>query len=217
MKRGFTLIELLVVIAIIAILAAILFPVFARAREKARQTSCLSNCKQIGLAFHMYVQDYDETMPGYIIYTPTSVYRPYAGSTGTYLFWMDVLYPYVKNKQVFVCPSFDYSSGGYFGGYGWNVYGIGYCLNHPTRGSNAGTPDPIYDGIKLSMVKHPAQLVAAGDTPGPSMWANHWVLSDWQTYVAGRHNNGDNFFFVDGHAKWFGVSYGGKINWNYTQ
>jgi len=64
MRKGFTLIELLVVIAIIAILAAILFPVFARAREKARQTSCLSNMKQIGLAFMMYTQDYDETLPG---------------------------------------------------------------------------------------------------------------------------------------------------------
>jgi prepilin-type N-terminal cleavage/methylation domain-containing protein len=62
-NKGFTLIELLVVIAIIAILAAILFPVFAQAREKARQTSCLSNCKQIGLSLQMYAQDYDETLP----------------------------------------------------------------------------------------------------------------------------------------------------------
>src|SRR6056297_1371472 len=119
-SKGFTLIELLVVIAIIAILAAILFPVFARAREKARQTSCLSNLKQIGLAFRMYVGDYDDTMPGYIIYTPVDVVGPYTGDSRGYLFWMDVLYPYVKNKQVFVCPSYSYS-GGYFGGYGWNV------------------------------------------------------------------------------------------------
>ena len=215
-RHGFTLIELLVVIAIIAILAAILFPVFARAREKARQTSCLNNCKQIGLAFQMYVQDYYEMMPFYIIYTPVNCYRDYVGSTGNYLFWMDVLYPYIKNKQVFVCPSYKTGTS-YFQGYGWNVYGIGYGGNHPTRGQNAGTPDPIYDGIKLSMVKHPAELVVAGDTPGPSMWANHWRLSDWATYAARTHNQGDNFFFVDGHAKWYAWSYAYSFNYSYSQ
>ncbi|MBD3292214.1 MAG: prepilin-type N-terminal cleavage/methylation domain-containing protein, partial [Armatimonadia bacterium] len=94
-RRGFTLIELLVVIAIIAILAAILFPVFARAREKARQTSCLSNSKQIGTALMMYVQDYDETLPGY--------YNP--DLPGEANQWYEVIEPYVKNEQIFICPS----------------------------------------------------------------------------------------------------------------
>jgi prepilin-type N-terminal cleavage/methylation domain-containing protein len=92
-RRGFTLIELLVVIAIIAILAAILFPVFARAREKARQSSCQSNLKQIGLAFTMYAQDYDEKMPrgsGYI--APTALLSP-----GNYGEWFLELAPYIKN------------------------------------------------------------------------------------------------------------------------
>src|SRR5271165_6941681 len=86
---GFTLIELLVVIAIIAILAAILFPVFAQAREKARAISCLSNVKQIGTAFYMYVQDYDETTPSL------------GGNSGDYT---NHLYPYVKNNALFSCP-----------------------------------------------------------------------------------------------------------------
>jgi prepilin-type N-terminal cleavage/methylation domain-containing protein/prepilin-type processing-associated H-X9-DG protein len=93
-RRGFTLIELLVVIAIIAILAAILFPVFAQAREKARQTSCLSNQKQYALATLMYVQDYDETFP----------MSSYLASTCVASFYQ-VVDPYVKNKQVTLCPS----------------------------------------------------------------------------------------------------------------
>jgi len=95
MRRGFTLIELLVVIAIIAILAAILFPVFARAREKARQSSCLSNVKQIALGMLQYAQDYDERLVLAAMY--------YASPN--YYTWMYLLQPYVKNIQVFTCPS----------------------------------------------------------------------------------------------------------------
>src|SRR5438270_2374879 len=98
MKRhkptGFTLIELLVVIAIIAVLAAILFPVFAQARDKARSASCLSNTKQIGTAIMMYVQDHDEGMPPFFI---TTKFGP--------TYWHVHLKPYVKNLQVFICPS----------------------------------------------------------------------------------------------------------------
>src|SRR4051794_34796454 len=103
-KPAFTLIELLVVIAIIAILAAILFPVFAQAREKARQAGCLSNLKQVGMATQMYMQDYDETVPwsclgrlwqkrGYKNIRPDDVYAP------------EMMGPYVKNAMVWYCPS----------------------------------------------------------------------------------------------------------------
>ena len=98
-KRGFTLIELLVVIAIIAILAAILFPVFAKAREKARQTSCLSNVKQIALATLQYTQDYDEMVPR--MYNWDTAW----GSPPHPVFYLQVIQPYCKNEQILKCPS----------------------------------------------------------------------------------------------------------------
>ena len=103
-RSGFTLIELLVVIAIIAILSAILFPVFAQAREKARQTSCLSNMKQIGLALMQYSQDYDELYP-----LATNEINPDDPTKApVYMYditWVRTIQPYIKNTQVFVCPS----------------------------------------------------------------------------------------------------------------
>jgi prepilin-type N-terminal cleavage/methylation domain-containing protein len=106
-RRGFTLIELLVVIAIIAILAAILFPVFAQARAKARQAVCISNVKQLGLGFMMYVQDYDENFP-YWAWGNSSTNAPCTGNVACGHFesiWFNAIYPYVKNAGVYACPN----------------------------------------------------------------------------------------------------------------
>ena len=112
-RRGaFTLIELLVVIAIIAILAAILFPVFAQAREKARETSCLSNCKQIGLALQMYAQDYDETLPSTGPNYPANS-NPVFKQGYQWAMWAILLDPYIKSRKVWICPSGPTSGGAF--------------------------------------------------------------------------------------------------------
>src|ERR1044071_3418070 len=95
-RRGFSLIELLVVIAIIAILAAILFPVFAQARDKARQAACLSNMKQLGLALTLYVQDYDEVLPFQLADVPNDFMSPTAAPT-----WMRAIAPYTKSVAIY--------------------------------------------------------------------------------------------------------------------
>ena len=105
-RIGFTLIELLVVIAIIAILAAILFPAFARARENARRASCQSNLKQIGLGFAQYTQDYDEKLPN-IVQDGASASNKFISD---YTVWADMIQPYVKSAQLFVCSSNSYAN-----------------------------------------------------------------------------------------------------------
>jgi prepilin-type N-terminal cleavage/methylation domain-containing protein len=138
-RGAFTLIELLVVIAIIAILAAILFPVFAQARERARQTACLSNCKQLGTATMMYIQDYDENYPHHnwqTTGTPPGGPRPFTLPDGRthigHVGWALQLYPYVKNLQVYTCPSDDNPK------QGWN----GNTTANPVT-SNWGKPMPM--------------------------------------------------------------------------
>lgn len=131
MKRhAFTLIELLVVIAIIAILAAILFPVFATAREKARQTTCASNLKQLGLAVVQYVQDYDENMPSPAAATTTTYSSTGQWSCG--MGWAGILYPYVKSRGVYTCPSDPTLMPNS------NYAEISYAINLNTTGSSAG-------------------------------------------------------------------------------
>ena len=195
-RRGFTLIELLVVIAIIAILAAILFPVFAKAREKARQSSCLSNIKQLSLGFMQYAQDYDELLP-----------QDYRCPWATRYTWRAMIYPYVKNAQVFSCPS---DSNRYTGalvgvcasGEGSLLSGYGDNTMHYNGG--APTPPGVVD-CSLGQIAMPAELILIGDSNGGS----HQISLDVNTlgYVrtdagALRHNEGANYGFADGHAKW---------------
>src|SRR5262249_29698705 len=108
-RRAFTLIELLVVIAIIAILAAILFPVFSQARDKARQAACMSNLKQLGIAVLAYMQDYDERFPPSVVcvpgYNPTGLFSVPTRYGNRGELWASIVQPYVKNVQIFSCPS----------------------------------------------------------------------------------------------------------------
>lgn len=156
-KRGFTLIELLVVIAIIAILAAILFPVFARARAKASATACLSNLKQIGLATAMYAQDYDGMLP--FLWIQNS-------STGDITTWYNLVEPYARNKQILVCPSqpaestlptWLHTGGAAPGAYEWN-----YAINFQLSGGWNYIPSrlllnpPLSPFVKLDLDIYPA-------------------------------------------------------------
>jgi prepilin-type N-terminal cleavage/methylation domain-containing protein/prepilin-type processing-associated H-X9-DG protein len=217
-QKGFTLIELLVVIAIIAILAAILFPVFTQAREKARQTQCLSNCRQIGLALTMYLQDWDEQLPTVRMMWP-GIPTPQS--------WIDQIQPYVKTRLLHRCPS-DSSPA-------WNQDPprvSSYALNayfdpfHPPYGSPTSPRT-----FSLAQVSSPARCIYAAELAerhsrtGMLIKADHYMPMYWgspprvvesqmnmmtwdaargepTTLAIRRHNGGSNYVFVDGHAKW---------------
>ncbi|HEY3329361.1 MAG TPA: DUF1559 domain-containing protein [Capsulimonadaceae bacterium] len=227
MKRsGFTLIELLVVIAIIAILAAVLFPVFATAREKARQTSCSSNLKQMGLATLQYAQDYDETL--------------FMGQYTAGQHWAADINPYVKSVHTYHCPD-DVSISGKSCSYGYNgnlnsfVTGMSVSpgvqlsmfgstaksvIYFEVTGNNiAGGYDPATDMGQYDPTGYgtggPYEPHGAGQTGWPCsgqtlLYATGWMrYSTWhgstcETYqsVDGRHSGGSCFLLADGHVKW---------------
>ena len=190
-RKGFTLIELLVVIAIIAILAAILFPVFARAREKARQASCLSNEKQLVLGVLMYVSDYDGKVPlGGAARTPAEM-----EATGMTWWWQKVM-PYLKNDQLLACPSGSRSGSGYAGADPrWDV---DYVWNRHLG---------VYDNpIKVAAIEEPAYVIclAEGEGANYGRWYNesHAGSKNYRWSNRAIHNGGCNYGFWDGHAKW---------------
>ena len=230
-RKGFTLIELLVVIAIIAILAAILFPVFAQARESARRASCLSNLRQMTNAFLMYVQDYDETA------------APLFGGTD----WWVPYYPYIKNYAVLVCPDRPhFITGASLGnpslGFlqppagctgtiatGVNCPAEGYGINRGPINARGGgvynekiidpiTGNDLSPGVTLAAIQTPASMFAfsdSDDTPRMAMSPTTMICS--VTYSSSsqiRHGGHFNQAFMDGHSKstyWeFGYNPGGE-------
>ncbi|MBB6053100.1 type II secretion system protein [Armatimonas rosea] len=206
-RGGFTLIELLVVIAIIAILAAILFPVFAQAREKARQTTCLSNERQIGVALMMYMQDNDSR--SVVAHHESPPLYP----------WYGGLQPYLKNDGIFRCPSLNDTITSYeppLTAATWATTRTDYLIN-----------GLLAHGVSQSAVATPAEQIMVGERH------KGWACFDYDAWLPefteergwldgsgiapdgtvepgnkGRHSEGDNYLFTDGHAKW--------LRWNQT-
>jgi prepilin-type N-terminal cleavage/methylation domain-containing protein/prepilin-type processing-associated H-X9-DG protein len=209
-KPGFTLIELLVVIAIIAILAAILFPVFARARENARRASCLSNVKQMGLAFAQYTQDYDEHYPpnSWRCGTGANDCAPQGYNTGQTVLWYHALHPYLKSYQIYNCPSdavahqnvsasglIIYSSAS---SYGWNTYttGTSYPADLHTPFDKAALAS--IEDVSGTLLLSEGTYYRTGGYPPTTGQPN----IDNESQVLERHFDGTNILFADNHAKW---------------
>lgn len=196
MKRNaFTLIELLVVIAIIAILAAILFPVFSQARAKARQSACISNEKQLASGVLMYAQDYDETL------TPVAMRSPDSNSSNPQYLWSTLIEPYVKNREIRRCPQDSRSQS--------NSYGLNELLF-----PDLSDPEELETGItKLSDVAHPSETVMLGDIgvgddlisdrpDSYKMVSPSFPLNDEvDGRPSPRHQGFTDLAFMDGHAK----------------
>ena len=206
-RKGFTLIELLVVIAIIAILAAILFPVFAKVREKARATSCSSNERQIGLAILQYVQDNDETFPNGTTYT-----GPVANNTGQG--WAGQVQAYIKAKNLLKCPDESGSPTG-------TQVVVSYAMNNNIAAKSDALPTAPTSTIMAFEVNGGVADVTDGSSPAgngintgtsPTNTDNGYTTLAIGPFfgpagvitptVAARHTDGSNFLATDGHVKW---------------
>ncbi len=206
-QRGFTLIELLVVIAIIAILAAILMPVFARAREKARQASCQSNLKQIGLALAMYVQDYDEQMVLSEGCATSGIQGRLVGTwpdgTPKYMFWNAQIEPYTKNAQIFHCPSEaaphrwspcnngPVSGVQYWGDYAVNIWAFNQSMAAFLTPATTAAVVEARNHYYRVCCNNSIYQCCSGVTIAPNV-----------TAPRPRHNDGSNVLFMDGHVKY---------------
>ncbi len=232
-QRGFTLIELLVVIAIIAILAAILFPVFQKVRENARRTVCISNGKQIGLTVRMYIQDSDETMPIFEAYNDgTGSGDPGAGGaagTPTHKGVEDALMPYAKSKDLFKCPddsgsAFQKSTvpgtSSYQQAYGSSYRFTKACYTVVVGGPSASFENNYALSASAAKTVTDAQFTTPSDTrimrdemfpwfspeqdPGGTKYAYAPSADDPTNYYQQWHPSGGTMIFQDGHAKFIG-------------
>jgi len=202
LRSAFTLIELLVVIAIIAILAAILFPVFSQAREKARAISCLSNMKQMATATMMYQQDYDEVL-FFRSSSATQVMRTPISNSSNASRWWNVIMPYIKSNQLFACPSDSLPS------LSPDINGVddikrSYIANTaPEELSDAAVADPVETIVVTEKLDYIGNQTT---TPNTSSWIGAFngemSLNPALNGVAVRHQGGMNCSFFDGHARW---------------
>ncbi len=224
-KRAFTLIELLVVIAIIAILAAILFPVFARARENARRASCQSNLKQISLGVIQYTQDYDELYPptyrnngilwdvqAGIVQTDSSMpgakFETVAGAdSGHFISWMDLTYPYVKSVQIYSCPSSRANA--IYSGYGYSTgFGEGIHIGNYNNGNRVGlvlSTAAVQRVAETFMIVEYQSVFNTFANPadiGSFARGSNTALN----YAVAPHMDGGNIAYADGHVKWLNRS-----------
>lgn len=187
LRKGFTLIELLVVIAIIAILAAILFPVFAKAREKARQSACMSNMKQIALGLTQYASDYDGSYPGWSDHWAA---KPSPEDETGHVGWDAAILPYAKNRQIFSCPS--------------NKAGKekrGYALPRYVSWENQDSPpDPVKTLLVAEKGNYNFGYWSDGAIECVRQIGGGKAAADFKQSDC-RHNGGNNFAYVDGHAK----------------
>jgi prepilin-type N-terminal cleavage/methylation domain-containing protein/prepilin-type processing-associated H-X9-DG protein len=215
--HGFTLIELLVVIAVIVIVAAILFPVFSAAREKARQVSCISNIQQLGKATMLYAVDYDETYPlgliscsrGGHFWTVWNDQPTELPCSGFQITWMDLLYPYVLNWNVYHCsdtqfPRTPFAPAGTPRELVDYSYGVSYYFSRLYNSYDATWHQPPTTRPTLAMyeVVRPSEKVYMADSAGGvhGLTPYPWLYID---SIQFRHINGVNIGFADGHARWF--------------
>ncbi|BCM93123.1 hypothetical protein IAD21_05011 [Abditibacteriota bacterium] len=224
-KSAFTLIELLVVIAIIAILAAILFPAFARARENARRASCQSNFKQLMLGLIQYTQDYDERLPNVSDNTQTIAvpgnWTSYTSSPTVFDPSKGSIYPYIKSRQIYICPS---DSTG-------QTQGQSYAINSCLTPSAPDATSKLRLGTSMAAYDETTKWMAFGEEGTPT--SNATTTDDGFLYLkilstdtgtsndfTARHLDGSIIAFLDGHVKWYkvekiktdGYQVGGKVS-----